>query len=269
MKNYLIDRKFTVLSKADSSFGSQPKFKKDGYWYKYNHVGYEDIAETMISDLLSCSSINNYVTYEQCLINGKRGCRCEDFLKVDEQLLTFKLLYSNSTGRNLADDVNALETSERFDFIVDFIRTETSLDCSRYLFDNITLDMLTRNPDRHFKNLALIMDASGNFKTAPIFDNGQGLFQNFSITPPDMSIEEKIESCFSCTISASFDRQYSLAKESTSYKPFSINYEKYESILSEYPNSIAKESMIYLLNVYKGIFKEKEIEHTVKRGKSR
>ncbi len=261
MTNYLIDKKYAVLSRADSSFGNQPKFKKDDYWYKYNNTGNEGLAEQLISDVLSCSSMTNYVSYEYCQINGRTGCRSEDMLNPGEMLLPFSQLYYNATGGIFADDVWAVNEHDRFDFIVDFIKDETGVDCSRYLFDNLTLDMLTRNPDRHYKNLALILTNDGEFKTAPIFDNGQGLMQNFSLTPPDLSIEEKEDRCFACTISGSFERQFLLAQEATGYEPFSIDYDKLSEVLDSYSSNIAKEYLEYSLDRYKDLFKEnRELE---------
>lgn len=256
MKDYLIDRRYAVLSRSDSSYGSQPKFKKDEYWYKFNHTGNEGLAEQLVSDVLSCSSIEDYVSYEYCQINGKNGCRSKDMLSPGETLLPFSQLYFNATGSVLADDIYALDEHERFMYIVDFIKDETGLDCSRYLFDNLTLDMLTRNPDRHFKNLALILTNDGTFKTAPIFDNGQGLAQNFTLTPPDLSIEEKEERCFACTISGSFERQYTLAQEATGYDPFLIDYDRLYEILDSYLESVAKDYLKYSLDKYQDLFKE-------------
>lgn len=255
MKNYLIDRNFAVLARAGSSFGNQPKFKKDDYWYKFDYLGNEGLAEQLTSGVLSCSSISDYVTYEYCQINGKSGCRSENMLAPGETLLPFSQLYFNATGGILADDVFSLNERERFNFIVDFIKEETDFDCSRYLFDNLTLDMLTRNPDRHFKNLALILTAEGEFKAAPIFDNGQGLMQNFTITPPDMEIEEKEDRCFACTISGSFEKQFMLAQDSTGYEPFKIDYDRLYALLQTYPQSIAKEYLEYSLERYEELFR--------------
>lgn len=260
MTNYLIDRKYAVLSRVNSSFGNQSKFKKDDYWYKYNNTGNEGLAEQLISDVLSCSSVTDYVSYEYCQINGENGCRSKDMLNPGDMLLPFSQLYYNVThGGIFADDVWAINEQDRFDFIVDFIKDETGVDCSRYLFDNLTLDMLTRNPNRHYKNLALILTNDGEFKTAPIFNNGQGLMQNFSLTPPDLSIAEKEDRCFACTISESFEHQFLLAQEATGYEPFTVNYDKLGKILDSYgsrPSSIAKEYLEYSLDRYKDLFKE-------------
>ena len=85
--------------------------------------------------------------------------------------------------------------------------------------------------------------------------------QNFNITPPDLTIEEKDNICFSCTISGSFEKQFLLAKEATGYEPFKIDYDKLNVLLESYPNSIAKEYLEYSLDRYKNIFiRNKEVE---------
>ena len=260
MKNYLIDKKFSILAIADGSLGSQPKFHKDEYWYKYNHVGNEGLAEQLVSDLLDCSTLTDFVKYEACLINGRSGCRSKDMLAPGESLIPFSRLYENVTGRIFVEDINALPDKDRFTYIVDFIRDTTDVDCSRYLFDTLCLDMLTRNVDRHYKNLALIQSADGEFRVAPIFDNGQGLLQNFTITPPGIEFDEAESLLTSCTISGSFEKQYLLAKEATGFEPFHIDYDKLSLKLEEYDDSIAKSYLEFSLERYKGIFAEIQLQ---------
>lgn len=72
--------------------------------------------------------------------------------------------------------------------------------------------MLIRNPDRHFKNLGLIFGADNKYRMSPIFDNGQGLVQNYTITPPYLDIEEKEQRISAATISGSFELQYNAIK---------------------------------------------------------
>ena len=40
-----------------TSKGNQLKWKCDGYWYKADHMGYEGLAETIVSDLLTKSTV--------------------------------------------------------------------------------------------------------------------------------------------------------------------------------------------------------------------
>jgi hypothetical protein len=68
-----------------SSKGNQLKFERDGIWYKADYLGYEGLAEYVISALLHFSDLDpsEYVDYEpeQIEYNGNvyPGCRSRDF----------------------------------------------------------------------------------------------------------------------------------------------------------------------------------------------
>ena len=47
-----------------TSKGNQLKWKCDGYWYKADHMGYEGLAETIVSALLAKSTVKySFVAY--------------------------------------------------------------------------------------------------------------------------------------------------------------------------------------------------------------
>ena len=83
MKDYKLSAEALVMIQG-SSAGTQPKYYDNGYWYKTNNAGYEGLSEYLVSLLLSCSSIKEYVVYEECLVNGRKGCRSKSFLGKDE-----------------------------------------------------------------------------------------------------------------------------------------------------------------------------------------
>lgn len=260
LQNYQIDNRYAIL-KSSTSLGSQIKFYKDNYWYKYDNVGNEGLAEQMVSDLLYFSNIEDYVSYERCLINGRKGCRSLSFLKEDEQTITFNALYKNIYFSSLNEDIMKIEKYEdRFAYIVDFIKKYSGVDCTQYLYNNITLDMLTKNPDRHFDNLALIVNSKNEFRCAPIFDNGQSLLQNFTITPPYMDFEEKLERLTANTFCGNFELQF-LAAQKFEVIPFQIQYDKLIFYLNRtYDNSIARDFLLYSLKQYEKLF-NKDYEH--------
>lgn len=251
MENYDIPPKFKVLTGA-SSKGTQTKYFMDDYWYKTNNTGNEALAEELVSKVLKCSNIENYVEYERCMINGKLGCRSKNFLEKDESFLSFQRLYSSYAGGELNDKIKSIDSvKDRFEYLVDFLKETTGLDCSDYLKNTFAVDMLIKNPDRHFHNLGVIVSNDGTFREAPIFDNGQGLGQNFQITPPVLEIEEKEERLSAASISGSFEAQVTAAGNT-----LKINYDKLQDVLQEYENTPAKEFLVYQLEKYKKIFKE-------------
>lgn len=249
MNSIDIDEKLAVFRFMDSK-GSQKKYCMDNKWYKINMLGNEGLAEELSSRLLSaCNLPENitYVSYKACQINGKYGCVSDSFLKPDEQYISLQILYKNIKHSSLENDIFAISSvKERFDFVVNFVKEVTDLDISDYFRTILLLDMIIANPDRHYGNLGIIKDLSGNYKLAPIFDNGQGLSQNFGITDPLMEYEEKISNLTAATISGSFE----MAVLETGGPIFTINYDKLNNILLEYKNSIAKEFLEKQLNRY-------------------
>lgn len=261
MENYTIDRAYAILASIDT-MGSQTKFHKDGYWYKYDSLGMEGLAEEVTSMLLSCSNIKDYVTYERCTINGKKGCRSKDFLDSSEQFITFDTLYRNMTGRSLSDKMGELQNADaRLHYLIDFIQKATELDATAYLYKNLALDMITRNPDRHFNNLGIILQADGTFRFAPIFDNGQGLMMNFNITPPILEDEEKEERLCAATVSGSFEAQFVAIDKLYHGPKLMIDTDKLNALLKgRYPTgNIAVDYLKASINYYKGLFSEKQL----------
>lgn len=62
-----------------SSKGNQNKWFLDGVWYKEDGLGYEALAEVMISRLLEKTNIDHFVRYEQENLDKGgstvRGCK--------------------------------------------------------------------------------------------------------------------------------------------------------------------------------------------------
>ena len=63
MKQIILDDFDIIKTKESSSKGNQPKVKIDGLWYKKDHMGYEALAEVVISKLLGKSNVSNFVKY--------------------------------------------------------------------------------------------------------------------------------------------------------------------------------------------------------------
>ena len=83
IESYTLSPESLVMVQG-SSKGTQPKYFENGYWYKKDSCGYEGLAEELVSKVLSCSNVKDYVEYEQCIIDGRSGCRSKNFLKENE-----------------------------------------------------------------------------------------------------------------------------------------------------------------------------------------
>ena len=82
-----------------SSKGNQLKWYRDDIWYKADYMGYEGLAEYVISCLLEKSSLRceEYVLYETEEIAYKKrrylGCKSKNFLPEGWQLITLERLF--------------------------------------------------------------------------------------------------------------------------------------------------------------------------------
>lgn len=195
-----------------SSKGTQPKYFDRGYWYKVNRLGYEGKAEYLISEVLECSNVTDYVTYEECTINGRLGCRSKNFLKENESFMSFQRVYELYTGADLTNQIYRIaDTSERIEFVKGFIKEHTGVDCTNYLSQILTLDMLVLNTDRHFHNLGLVVDPDSNsYRPAPIFDNGNSLLSDWDRFDEEI-LEENIDKVIGQPFAANLEYQAHVA----------------------------------------------------------
>lgn len=90
--------------------------------------------------------------------------------------------------------------------MIDFVKEYTDVDCTKYLCNILSFDMLTLNTDRHFHNIALIQTKSG-YQECPIFDNGAALLSNYGMFPPYEKLEEHISHAAAKPFSGSFEQQ--------------------------------------------------------------
>lgn len=174
-------------TQGHSSKGNQLKFKLDGYWYKADHMGYEGLAEVIVSRLLQHSNIKNFVVYEPAMIEYKgtiyKGCKSLDFLQAGEELVTVDHLYRQYTGLSLTSELSHINTvRERVAFFVQVIHNFTGLkDFGKYMSLILELDAFFLNEDRHTNNIALKYNSKmKKYLPCHIFDNGLALFADTS-----------------------------------------------------------------------------------------
>lgn len=233
---------------AGSSKGAQRKYYESGKWYKENYSGYEGTAEHLASLVLSCSNIESYVHYEKCLINGKKGCVSDNFLKDDEVYISLDRLHDMYKGGKLDDFVYRYqEINERIDYVENFVKEYTGLDIHDYLAKMLTFDALILNTDRHFNNIGIIANVQKNsYYFAPIFDNGRALLSEIEKFPFDVSLEENIENVIGKPFCANLEYQAHVFGYG-----LKIDYPKLYTLLEQEEKSRALDALYLQLEKYK------------------
>lgn len=174
-----------------SSKGNQLKFEKNHIWYKADYLGYEGLAEYVISRLLHYSTLqeSEFVSYEtdQILYNGQsfNACRSRDFTD-GWQLITLERLFTQRYGKGMNQIVFSMENhTERLKTIVELTERATGLHAfGIYMAKMLTIDTLFLNEDRHAHNLAVLTKNLESFRLCPIFDNGAALLSDTMLEYP-------------------------------------------------------------------------------------
>ncbi len=195
-----------------SSKGNQTKWFDRGVWYKEDSLGYEALAEVLVSRMLKKTNAGFFVPYEyEELKRGgilRHGCRAGDFLEPeDDKLISVERLFQAYRGESAARGILAFERIEdKIRYVVDVIEEITALDnFGAYLRKILTIDTLFLNEDRHFHNLAVIRRKDGTYRECPVFDNGAALFSDVR---GDYPLELEVEECFRRIEAKPFSRNF-------------------------------------------------------------
>lgn len=203
-----------------TSKGDQPKWHLGERWYKADHMGYEALAEVLISRLLKRSNVTSLVEYAPALIQyqGKEvpGCVSRSFRGKVEMLVPFERLHRAYRGQGLAAALGGMtDPSERIRYTVDFVEQTTGLtDVGAYLTLLLELDSFFLNEDRHTNNLAVIRnEKTKEFRLCPIFDNGLALLSDLNDYPLDKDVYDCIRRVRAKPFDLDFDAQVEAAEE--------------------------------------------------------
>lgn len=247
-----------MVKTCGSSKGSQPKFYDNGYWYKQNLKGYEDIAEYLASMVLACSNLTNYVVYEKCMVNNRKGSKSMEFTKKNEIFQSFERMHEQLLGRSLSNAVRRFQgVEERIQYTIEFFKEYLDYDVTEYLGNILRFDALILNQDRHFNNLGVIIDQStGQIREAPIFDNGDSLMSDIGKFPFEASLEENMEKCFAQPFSIN-------PYEQIKYLPYTLklDYKMLENRIQKESDSRALQVLKYQLENCKDIIPNYSMEN--------
>lgn len=196
-------RKDERILSSGISKGNQIKWYSNNRFIKLNTwEWYEDISEVLVSYLLSFTSINNYVKYYCCKIYEDGlykgiGCYSENFLKPFESDISFYKL-----GKRIGLDLSIAS----FDEVREELFSITGLDVKEYMGNCLCLDAITFNEDRHFGNFSIIQ-SKGDYKIAPIYDNGLSCLSDVFSYPFNTKLEDNLASVYSKPFSTDFISQ--------------------------------------------------------------
>ena len=198
-----------------SSKGNQNKWFEEGVWYKEDSLGYEALAEVLVSRLLEKANAGPFVSYEyeELERDGRlyHGCKALDFLEPeDDKLISVERLFQAYKSKSAAREILGFEDIEgKLRYVVDTVEEITGLrDFGSYIRKILTIDTLFLNEDRHFHNLAVIRRKDGSYRECPVFDNGAALFSDVrGDYPLDMPLDDCFQKIQAKPFSRTFDEQ--------------------------------------------------------------
>ena len=119
MRSVELGEEYLVNEKGTSD-GNQDKYFKDGIWYKTDHFGGEGSHEFIASMLLNCSDLSSdeYVSYEQVMINGKKGCSSKSFLNDNEEYVSLYRLHQNIKGNDIASVLQRMDFDDQAEYVI-------------------------------------------------------------------------------------------------------------------------------------------------------
>ena len=197
-----------------TSKGNLPKWHIDNYWYKTDALGYENLAECLISDLLKHSNIYKYTKYE--ILKGiykgenRNFSKSKNFLDKKDNLITVYRLYFLETGKELSKDIYVYNSiRDRIKFVVEQIEQYSNIkNVGEIITSILEMDMFFLNEDRHFNNFALIRNMDTKiFIVAPIFDNGLCLLSDLNEYKMNVDVYKNIDKIKGKPFSTSLEEQ--------------------------------------------------------------
>ena len=204
-----------------SSKGNQWKWREGDFWYKADQLGYETLAETVVSHILEYSTIEGQVIYEPVILLYKEkellGCRSKNFLGEQQELITLEKLFRQHMGMSLSKELSYFsDIKKKVSYTVDHVINYTGLmDFGVYLTKILEMDAFFLNEDRHTNNIAVLYDLKKKeYDYCPYFDMGLSLFADVK---QDFPMEKPVDTCKKDIIakpfSRSFDEQLDAANE--------------------------------------------------------
>jgi len=206
-------------TQGHTSKGDQPKWQHSNIWYKADHMGYESLAEVVVSQLLEKSNLPDHVIYTPVLIESSQtspGCASRNFRQKNEMLIPLERLHRAYQGIGLSAAMGKMDSpTERIKYTVQFVEETTKLqNFGPWLTSLLELDAFFLNEDRHTNNIAVIRNEDTmEYRTCPIFDNGLSLLSDLNDYPTNGDMYTQIQHVQAKPFSLDFDEQVYAAQQ--------------------------------------------------------
>ena len=221
MKRLNLDNHSPFHKTGHTSKGDQRKWKIGDRWYKADYMGYESLAEVLVSHFLERSNLRYpFVRYQLVQIEYAEeqlnACQSQNFLMQNEILVPLEKLYRQYTGESLATKMAEFaEPLERIQYLVEEVEKITGInDFGKYITAVLEIDAFFLNEDRHKNNLAVVYsENTKQYSFSPIFDQGLCLFADTRLDYPlRLSLEECMKKIQAKPFSTDFDEQLDAAE---------------------------------------------------------
>lgn len=192
LESRVIDVSSFSVSKSTSSKGNQRKWSDGTIWVKaafdYDGRLWQDyLVEIIAADIGSQLDFNVVPQGLAAIrVNDERerlGCWSTNFLPEGYAFISFQRLLETYDFIAAFDKATKQQPpSVMFEATKNIFEKITGLDVTHYLTEMLLLDYLIGNEDRHLNNFGVLWNAENReFRIAPLFDNGLGLFEHDSI----------------------------------------------------------------------------------------
>lgn len=211
----------TDMEKMASGMQSKRYDRDENIWYKQDYLGTEGLSEYAASMLLQESSVP-HVVYNPCsFMMGNReviGCKSDNFLNDGERLVSIYELIEQELHIDITKEISHMEDVEdRIKFFVDTVVNLTGYEkFGEYLTNLLQLDAVTKNDDRHFNNISFIQDQEGNYRPAPIYDNGSAFLSDkytYGENLTEDQIIKEMDGVLAKPFSLDFDEQLDICEK--------------------------------------------------------
>lgn len=162
---------------------SQPKWVYHGWFIKRDIWGYEAMAEVLVSVLARYTKGITCLDYVLLPTIDGRGV-CASPIYTDSLCMEFVSFWDIITKSGRITELPLAVKNHGEDLlnkVIQIISEETGMDMSKYIHKMLMWDALILNTDRHYNNMAVRRNNTGQYTVMPFYDHGLALLSGYSM----------------------------------------------------------------------------------------